>query len=377
MKTAAKIFLYISLALLAVWVLPWAWRIVTLKSYSTPFTLYSCVIHDFTRLERSDSKDLTFIDRKGNVYSDEVQPLFYGRVLNTKGALPDTLEGRPVTLALIDSMNVVFDASPKDFNRKVIPVCLLMESVPFRMELQDPEDAFVIRKEGIVLYDIKDNTVQEEKTKAFSDALASQGFVFPVAQYSGNPSHHKSYDEGYLLIDSAGNLFQLKQVNGEPYARRFTQADGIGARYVNITELSSMALMGWFTDGADNMYFLRPDGQVFRSDVKYNPAKESLLGVGDIFYYTIKVSDDDGEKFYALRADDFSLVDSMDRPYEFEKEFNLCKYIFPCRLYFTSSKETWVRPHFVDFSWIGLIVDIAAIAAIVFIRQRRKNKARK
>ena len=341
MKIAAKIFLYISLALVVIWILPWAWRIVTLKSYSTPFTLYSCVIHDFTSLDRSDNNELTFIDRNGNVYSDEVQPLFYGRVLNNKGSLPDTLMGRPVNLALIDSMNVTFSAKPKEFNKKVIPVCLLMESIPVRMELQDPEAAFVIRKDGIVLYDITSNTLDQEKTKAFSDALSSEGFVFPVVTYSGNPSHHKLYDEGYLLTDSAGNLFQLKQVDGQPFARRFAQADALNVKYVNITELSSKAILGWFTDDTDTMYFLRPDGQVFRTQVKYNPAKEDLLGVGDLFYYTIKVSDDDGEHFYALDAEDFSLVDSFDRPYDFEESFNL-----PLRLYFTSSKEEWVRPHF-------------------------------
>jgi len=373
MKTAAKIFLYISLALVAVWILPWAWRIATLKSYSTPFTLYSCVIHDFTSLDRTDNNELTFIDRNGNVHSDEVQPLFYGRVLNNKGMLPDTLNGRPVTLALIDSMNVTFSARPSDFNKKDIPVCLFMESVPVRMELQDPEDAFVIRKDGIVLYDITQNTLEEEKTKAFSNALASEGFVFPVVKYSGNPSHHKSYDEGYLLIDSAGNLFQMKQVDGEPFARRFTQADGINVKYVCITELSSKAILGWFTDDSDNMYFLHPNGQVVRTEVKYNPSKESLLGVGDLFYYTIKTSDDDGEHFYALDADDFSLVDTMDRPYEFEDEFNLCEYIFPCRLYFTSSKEEWVRPHFTDFSWIGLIVDLIAAGFVIFLRRRHKS----
>ncbi len=372
MKTAAKIFLYISLALVLVWILPWAWRIATLKSYSTPFTLYSCVVHDFTSLDRDD-KDLTFIDRNGNVYTDEVQPLFYGRVLNNKGALPDSLEGRPITLALIDSTNVNFSAKPEEFNTRLIPVCLLMESVPVRMELQDPEGAFVLHKDRIVLYDITSNTLEEEKSRAFSDALASEGFVYPVVQYSGNPSHHKLYDEGYLLIDSAGNLFQLKQVDGKPYARRFSQADAINVKYVNITELSSRATLGWFTDDSNRMYFLSPDGLVYKTEVSYNPEKESLLGVGDLFYYTIKTSDDDGEHFYALRSDDFSLVDTMDRPYDFDEGFNLCKYLFPCRLYFTSSKETWVRPHFVDFSWIGLIVDLLAIGAVILIRQRRKS----
>jgi hypothetical protein len=222
------------------------------------------------------------------------------------------------------------------------------------------------------LYDITDNTLEEDKTEAFSGALAAQGFRFPVVRYSANPSHHKSYDEGYLLTDSAGNLFQLKQVDGKPYVRRFTQADGVNVQYVNITELSSKSILGWFTDDSGSMYFLRPDGQVFRTQVKYNPAEESLLGVGDMFYYTIKVSDDDGERFYALDADDFSLVDTMDRPYGFEDEFNPCKYIFPCRLYFTSSKESWVRPHLTDFSWIGLVVDLLAIGLVITLRKRRK-----
>ena len=128
-----------SLALLVLWLVPWVYRIVTLESYSTPFTLYSCVVHDFTSLDRSDARNFRFIDRKGNVYGDEVQPLFYHSILASKGAFPDSLEGIPVTEEMVEHNSVILSAEPKEFNVKKAPVYLLMESVPVRLELHDPD----------------------------------------------------------------------------------------------------------------------------------------------------------------------------------------------------------------------------------------------
>ena len=77
MKRIGQIFLWGSLSLVALWVIPSVVNLMTLEGYSTPFTLYSCTVHDFTALDRGEGSDFRFIDTKGNVYGDEAQPMFY------------------------------------------------------------------------------------------------------------------------------------------------------------------------------------------------------------------------------------------------------------------------------------------------------------
>jgi len=373
MKTAGKVFLWTSIACIVLWMVPWLYRVITLKQYQSPFTLYSCIVHDFTAIDHSDSRTLTFIDRYGNKYGEEVQPLFYHSLLSQHGTLPDTIEGRKVTEAEIDRAQLIMTMRPKDVNKTIPPVCLLMESVPLRLELQDPEDAFVTRKDGLYIYEMATNTLNKEKSAKFNAALDSVGFHHPAVLRSGTPSHRKEYDEGWLLTDSEGKLFQLKQVDGLPYVRYFPEADTIGVKHVFITEFQNRVTLGYLVGQNGKLYMLRSSGEVVPTEVSYNPAKENLLLVGDLFYYTVKVSDDTIEHFYALSADDFSLVDTYDRPYDFEDEVNLCEYIFPFRIHFTSGDDGWVKPRIEDFSWIGLAVDAVLAALIFFIIRRRRN----
>ena len=336
MKRYGQIFLGLSLAALLLWLLPWLYNLITLKPYSTPFTLYSCVVHDFTSLERSEGAGLEFVDRKGNVYGDEAQPLFYASVLASRGALPDSLEGRKVSLEEIELNSVIASSDPKDVNRTLPPVYLLLESVPERLELKDPEDAMVSRKGSIDIIEMATNRLREEKTQLFNEALQAQGFTFPARYFAGKPSHRKSYDEGYLVTDSEGKVFQFKQVNDTIKVRRFPQADNLGIYFMLITEFENHATLGYLVGAEDRLYILRPDGEVVKTEVQFNPHKEDLLVVGDLFYYTVKTSTDQGERFWALRASDFSLVDSMEREYPHERSLP--------GLSFTSYSDGWVKP---------------------------------
>lgn len=335
MKRIGQIFLWCSIALLALWQIPSLLNLLTLKSISTPFTLYSCTVHDFTALDRGDGTAFKFIDTKGNVHGEEAQPLFYASVLASKGSLPDSLEGRKISLEEIERNQVIASVRPKDVNKTKAPVYLLMESVPLRLELQDPEDALVSRKNGIAVYNMESNSLLTDKTAALAAALDSLDFAYPAKLFSGNPSHHKAYDEGYLVTDSQDRVFQIKQVDGKIRLRHFPKADGLGVKFIQITEFENRATLGMMVDGENRLYMLTPDGEVMPTGVTYTPEKEDLLVVGDLFYYTVKTSDSDGEHFFALKSKDFSLVATYDRPYP--KDWS-----FP-GIYFTSSLDNWVK----------------------------------
>ena len=373
MKKAGTVFIYLSLAVLILWLVPWLYNLATLETYSSPFTLYSPVINDFTYLDRGEGKDFNFIDRKGQVHGDEVQPLFYASVLVSRGEFPDSLAGKPITKADADLHSSILTERPKDVAKKDVPVRLLMESVPVRLELQDPEEALVFRRKGISVYRMEGKSLLKEKSDKLTSDLGDLGFTFPVKLAAGNPSHRKDYDEGYLLTDSADKLFHLRQVDGKIECEYFPEADGLAVKWLTITEFKDKATLGMMVSSDNTLSVLYPDGKVTRTAVKYDPFKESFMLVGDMFFQTVKVYDNDIEHFYALKTDDFSLVDKMDRTYPFEDEVNLCKYIFPCRINFTSSLDGYVKMRFKDFSWIGLLVDILAISAVYAIKRRKKT----
>lgn len=338
MKRIGQFFLWVSLALAALWVIPSVVNLITLKGYSTPFTLYSCTVHDFTSLDRGEGSDFRFIDTKGNVYGDEAQPMFYASLLASKGALPDSIEGRKISLEEIERNKVIISTRPKEINKTSAPVYLLMESVPERLELQDPEDALISRKDGIYVYNMEENAFLEGKTAQLRGALDSLGFAYPAKLFAGKPSHHKAYDEGYLVTDARDRVFQLKQVNGILEVRAFPQADNLGVKYLNITEFENHATLGILVDAENKLHMLTPDGRVLPTGVTYIPEKEDFLVIGDLFYYTVKTSDNEGEHFWALRSSDFSPVATYDRAYPSDWSLPGIR--------FTSSLDNWVKLRF-------------------------------
>ena len=281
MKTYGKLFLVGSCALLLLWGVPWLYNLITLEAYSTPFTLYSCTLHDFASLDRGEGKGFRFIDTKGNIHGDETQPMFYASVLASRGALPDSLEGRRVSLEEIERNAVIATSDPKDINRTLPPVYLLMESVPERLELKDPEDALVSRAGSIDIVEMATNQLREEKTALLNKALREQGFAYPARLFSGKPSHRKAYDEGYLVTDAQDKLYQLKQVNDTVTVRHFPEADGLGLKFVMITEFENHATLAYLVSAGNVLHILLPDGRTLSvrknaTVLVWNPPQEGL-----------------------------------------------------------------------------------------------------
>lgn len=67
-------------------------------------------------------------------------------------------------------------------------------------------------------------------------------------------------------------------------------------------------------------------------------------------------------------------VKTMRQDYPQDESFNLPKYIFPARLVLSSSLDGRIRPRFVDFSWIGLCVDIIALAAAFLLAKALRKR---
>lgn len=379
MKTIGNIFLYIVAALLLAWLFPWLYGLCTAKPYSTPFTLYSCVLDDFASLEVTDKGELDYFDTKGNHYTDaqfdSIQPMFYYRQLVSEGRMPDTLRGRAVDLDEVRLNNFNARLTPGDINRTMPNVYMILESKPERVDLDDAVELFRPTDDGLVFIDMRTNETNQSKSEAFTNAMKQQGFEFPIALLNGNPTAQKEYDEGYVMADHAGTLFHVKQVQGKPFVRRIDTPQGVRFSNILITEFPNRKTLAYLSDESDRLYILRSDYVVTETDVRYNPHAEGLMVVGDLFFYTIRISSEDAERYYALDADSFELVDTLTRTYTDLEETDMASFFFPFRLSFTSYNDGWVYPRFADFSARALILGcLLAICYAVWRRKKLKSR---
>ena len=376
MKKLGSIYLSVIIALLAMWIVPRLYYIITAKSYSTPFTLYSCTIKDFVSLTDKSGKDFVFTDTQGIEYGDSVLPFFYYRVLNSRNKVPEIINGMQFTGEDIEINNIIFSCTPRDVNSEVPNVYMLLESNPHRLELEDPKYALVCRKDRFKVIEIASNKSNTELEKALDEALDYIEFRFPANIVSGNPSTHKSYDEGYMLTDANGNLYHLKLADEKPKVEKIL-TNGLSIQHIFITENENRASLAYIFDSDNRFYILDSLRHIIRTDVIADVTKQDVLLVGDILNYTIRVSDSNGENFWALETSSFETLKTMRRDYPKSDCFDLPKYILPARLTLNSALDTSIRPRFNDFSWLGLGVDICIFVIIAFsikiFKQKRKE----
>lgn len=341
MKRFSKIYLYVLVALLIVWQLPWCYSFFTAKPSRLPFSLYSSVLGDFLSMGAEEGKGMVRRDPAGHLYTqeqaDSLLPFFYMRQLMADERFPDSINGIAVTPREVQLTNFIFHSTPSDINTTKIELYPLLESMSGRVELKMPEDVFRITPEGMEFVVMKTNRVNTEKSRLFTEALLKKGFKFPARRVAGNPSTRKEYDEGYLLLDHEGKLFHLKQMKGRPYVRAIALPEGVRAKYLFITEFKDRKTLGFLTDAENRLYVLNHKSyQLVQTGVPaFNPEEDGLSVFGNMFDWTVCVKSADADRYYALAATDYSLIKSAT----FERKGGSLP-----GLSFTSPLDTYVKP---------------------------------
>lgn len=342
MTRLCKLFLYATLIVLAVWQLPWCYAFLTTKATPNRFVMYSLLLDDFIITGREGDKGVVRHDVAGNIYTDHevdsLLPLFYMRQLVANESFPDTLFGVAVSPRDVQQTSFNFRMRPSAVNTPDCGLYFLMESMPKRLELQMPEDAFRFTDNGIEFIVMNTNTPDREKSARYTAMLHAKGFAFPPRRVSGNPTTMKDYDNGYLLLDAEGKLFHLKQVTGQPYVKALPLPEGVEATYVFQTEFRDRKGLGFLTDTRHRLYVVRSDGSVALTGIQaYDPTRDDIIILGNMFDWTVKVASPGMTHYYALRAEDYALLKTYDMETDAGEIFGLS---------FTSPYDCYVRPRF-------------------------------
>lgn len=328
--------------MLLLWLAPWTYRFFTAESAYQPFTLYSSIIKDFAIIDINNDKDLVYSDLANNIYTEEqfdsILPFFYTRQLVQDERLPDSINGIEVSPKIIQHDNIMFFSKPIDINKKQTGLFFLLESMSKRVDLKMPNDVFRTTDKGLEFIDMESNEINREKSNLFTEAMLRKGFKFPVTEINGNATTRKDYDEGYVMLDSENKLYQLKQVKGRPYVKLIEKPKDIRLKHLFITEFKNRKSVAFATDENNQMYVI--ENKTY--DIKkveipsFDPKKENLRLIGNMMDWTINISSETRNDYYAVDSEDYSLIKKYENKSESE---------WPS-LHFTDYRDNFAYPRF-------------------------------
>ena len=333
-------------------------------------------------MQDTDDKKVVYKDTRNNIYTrketDSLAPTLYYRQLITENRFPDTLFGVAVTPQLIKRTNFFFRQSPRDINAAHIALYPLLESRPKRVDLSMPDDVCRFTDKEIQFIDMETNTVKKEKSARFQRVLDRKGVSLPVKTIAGNPTTRKEYDEGYFFTDSKNQFFHLKQMAGNPYVRKIETAPDMVISHIFVTEFPNRSSFAFLTDAHNQLYVLTAPGYTLIKTAlpAYNPEKDDLLIMGNMFDWNVRISNASGMHNYALNVPDYTLRDTLSTPLKTTKWEKASTFIFPFELKFTSRLNKYFAPRIVNFSQHALFLHIIWVALFVFLSRKDKKQSR-
>lgn len=310
MVKTAKIFLWFLIAVVCLWQLPYIWNFLSAKQQTTPFVLYSSVAGDFTirrSVDNNASWALTTGEKLTRKEYDSLLPEYFAKQLASENRLPDTILSKPVSLKFLTDENISFRIKPEAIFGPSIPLYQMLESASERVDLEMPPDVFRITDSKIEFINKDDNKINEDKSREFTTALNSAEFAFPAVEVAGNPTVKKKYDNGFLIVDSKGRLFNLRMVKGKPYVKRIALPLGITPVNCLVTEFNGQHSLGLFFDTKNCLYVIAlPDYKILKVEIPpIDLLEEEVTVIGNAFTWTFRIKNDDKITWYAVDSENF------------------------------------------------------------------------
>lgn len=375
-KTNIQAILTVLTTTILLWVFPWLLKLATNEASTYPFTYYSCIINQFVQ-NKFEGQELKYIDLDGNEYNrdeyDSITPMFNYRQLLQDGRLPDSILGVEISPRILSSNTFYFRSSPRSYNSKGINLYPMYESMSGRVRLESPDDMFTVGN-SICFYEAESNRVKPEKSKKFQLAMEKKGFKFPVKWIAGNPSARKPYDEGWFMLDSNGQLFHVKMVNGKPFVKNTNAGEELDVVWMQTIETSNRRFYGFIFDSRQNVYFL--------SDVSYelvklpieafNPTSDQMLIMANLFFWNVVVTRNQQREYTVLNSKTTERVDAHTEFRDLSRWEKIQPWVFPFYIEIESYQSTFVYPRFLGWSAKAFLLNLVfAIGFLVFFRQNR------
>ncbi|MDE6321638.1 MAG: DUF4857 domain-containing protein [Muribaculaceae bacterium] len=382
MKKIANIVFYTVAIIVLSWFLPWLYRLMLPDVKSEPFMAYSPVANAWVKSVTNDDKtqEITLVDSDGKPVEgvltkddrDSLIPQMYYRNLMARKRMPDTIAGIETSVHNLKSGEMVLTSTPHDINKVTPEVFMIMESRPERSDFEDPEEVWRWTADGMEFIRIADGSINEDRSARFTKEMKNVGFVQPLHDFSANITSRKQRDDGYLLVDAEGQVFNMLQFAGRPMVVKVNLPEGVKADKVWILEATDPRHLGLMTDTEGNPYFIESDYSVEPLEIgKIDPRNERLTVMGNVWNIVFRITGPQGSRWRAIDATTLEPLGKYDYAYQESFLAKVGRYIFPYQLSFVSVNDSLAYPRIIDISWSAAILNIllALILALMGVKR--------
>jgi hypothetical protein len=176
------------------------------------------------------------------------------------------------------------------------------------------------------------------------------------------------------MLDSNGQLFHVKMVNGKPFVKNTNAGEELNVVWMQTIETSNRRLYGFIFDSQQNVYFL--------SDVSYelvklpieafDPATDKMLIMANLFFWNVVVTQDQQRNYTVLDSKTMEPIDGYTELRDLSRWEKIQPWVFPFYIEIKSPQSTFVYPRFLGWSVKALLLNfLFAIGFLVFFRQNR------
>ncbi|MDR1866541.1 MAG: DUF4857 domain-containing protein [Bacteroidales bacterium] len=376
-----RIAIVLAGTLVFMWVVPALVKLGASSPQRYPFVYYSSVIEQFCFRETA-GKTTVRRDASGKEYTeaqfDSIMPMLYYRQLSVNGAMPDSIQGRAVTMPEIRQHSFTYRYTPVKTASPSQGLYVMYESMPRRLTIESPGDVFRM-KDGIAFVDIATNTVNEEKSALFAAELEKRGYRFPAQWSQGVISTKKPYDEGYFSLDAEGKLFHIKMVNGRPFIRDTRASDTVEVAYFDMSLVADKRFYGFLYDTSGGMYMVESPGyRLIKAELPpIDLKRDEVMIMANMFFWTVSVTTPEGRHYYALENRRLGKVDETFIAATPDGWSKSAKWLFPVYLTFENHNSEYLKPALTFTAWTAWAGNLAAaVLFVLFARRKRKNLLR-
>lgn len=264
-------------------IMPYLYSLMLVKNIDKDFIYYSEIIDDFAIRTYTADRNNIYKDKAGNIYSEQefkqLLPQIYARDLSLNNKYTEIINNKIVSAEDMIKYNFYLSTEPDKINEENIRIKLtpIFESQNGSANLSMPVDLARVGKD-ITFINARNNMVDTEKSKLFTNELLNNNFSFPVKIFGSNPDVRKSFDAGVFLLDSNNQLFNLKMVENKPVVERYkADFNNEEIALISIKENQYATFYGFIVSKSGNIYLINTNNTVSRYAIKdYNPYKDSL-----------------------------------------------------------------------------------------------------
>ncbi len=378
-KISRIILVLVAILILAV-TLPMLYWMAFEKPIKKPVVFYSCIDDDFFILRAGTPA--TFEDNKGNKYTREKYeqklPMMNFQQLMVSGMMPDSIKGIDMDMHEIGRNRSFVRFKPEDMNCPKPKLFPMFESQSGRASLELPNDYFRITWR-VEFIDAGTNKILEEKSQLFSAALYHYGFTFPATKINGLPTTRKSCDEGYLIVDSANQLFHVKMIKGKPFVKKINIPDGLKFKHIICVDFKDKKYYAYLISEKNEIYILTQDEyELIKFPVTgFNAENCELKIYGDLFNYNVTI-ETEGHTDVIILDKEYKKVDSYHESWPLlsgRTEGKIFGYLFPVELSMEDSNSKYINFYWKGSGGMGWILLNLILAAVhLFLMSRRKAK---